>query len=81
MKKNQKQIHPLTKFRTENRWKHKDIAGMLGVSLGYPVMIERGCRVSPDLAKKLSELCKCKKEIFLYPDDYKNVYDFSVPKK
>jgi hypothetical protein len=71
---NKKRVHPLKKYRTENRWKHKDIAYMLDCSVAYPGQVERGCRVGPALAEKLAKMCKCSKDVFLYPGRYKEKY-------
>jgi len=74
MAEEKKYMHPLKKFRIENRWKHKDIARMLECSTGFPSMIERGYRVGPAMAEKLAKLLKCNKDIFLYPEKYKKKY-------
>jgi len=67
---NKKPMHPLKRFRVNNRYKHREIAEMLGCSIGFPTMIENGIRVGPDLAEKLAKMLKCNKDIFLYPGKY-----------
>ena len=74
MAEEEKQMHPLKKYRIENRWKHKDMAVKLGCSVGFTCMIESGTRTGPAMAEKLAKLLKCNKDIFLYPDRYKKKY-------
>ena len=74
MAEEEKMVHPLKNYRIKNRYKHREMADMLGCSTGFSCMIETGTRVGPAMAEKLAKLLKCNKDIFLYPEKYKKKY-------